>query len=168
MTPAYFQPEQATRQPLGYKTDVWSWGVSVLQMFVGMVTWLVGAAAPQALASHVAQDKGIPMMPADLVKLLTRCFQIQPDARPTTMMEIATTLQEIYTRKVGSPYQRKVPQFAEALAGWPGANQALSLIDLGKAEEAKQVWEQALKLDPHHLETTYNLGIVLWRRRRTD
>ena len=95
-------------------------------VFVGMVTWLVGAAAPQALASHVAQDKGIPMMPADLVKLLTRCFQIQPDARPTTMMEIATTLQEIYTREVGSPYQRKVPQFAEALADSPQQSSAFA------------------------------------------
>src|SRR6266498_3867772 len=35
MTQAYCSPEQAAKQPLSRKTDIWSWGVSVLDMFYG-------------------------------------------------------------------------------------------------------------------------------------
>ncbi|GHO70759.1 hypothetical protein KSC_096510 [Ktedonobacter sp. SOSP1-52] len=63
MTPAYCSPEQASKQKLSHKTDIWSWGVSVLEMFVGKVTWMVGATAREALASHQRQDDVIPQMP---------------------------------------------------------------------------------------------------------
>ena len=47
MTPAYCSPEQAAHQPLTRRTDIWSWGVSVLEMLVGEVTWLAGQAASE-------------------------------------------------------------------------------------------------------------------------
>ena len=37
-TPAYCSPEQAEKQMLSRKTDMWSWGLSVLEMFTGEVT----------------------------------------------------------------------------------------------------------------------------------
>ncbi len=43
MTPAYCSPEQAAGRRLSRKTDVWSWGVSVLEMFIGEVTRLKAA-----------------------------------------------------------------------------------------------------------------------------
>ncbi len=52
MTPAYCSPEQAAHQPLSRKTDIWSWGVSLLEMFVGRVTWRAGVVARAVLASH--------------------------------------------------------------------------------------------------------------------
>src|SRR5207249_3836810 len=33
MTPAYCSPEQARGAPLSRKTDLWSWAVSILEMF---------------------------------------------------------------------------------------------------------------------------------------
>ena len=38
-TPAYCSREQAEGRRLSHKTDVWSWGLSVLAMFVGERTW---------------------------------------------------------------------------------------------------------------------------------
>jgi serine/threonine protein kinase len=42
LTPAYCSPEQADGRPLSRRTDVWSWGLSVLEMFTGGVTWAHG------------------------------------------------------------------------------------------------------------------------------
>ena len=52
MTPAYCSPEQAAGRPLSRKTDIWSWAVSVLEMFVGAVTWMVGDEAHKVLSSY--------------------------------------------------------------------------------------------------------------------
>ena len=41
-TPAYWSPEQAGGLGLSRKSDMWSWGVSVLEMFTGEVTWMSG------------------------------------------------------------------------------------------------------------------------------
>jgi WD40 repeat protein/serine/threonine protein kinase len=165
MTPAYCSPEQATGQALSRRTDIWSWGVSVLEMFVGSVTWMVGVVAREVLACHETQDPVIPAMPAAVGKLLARCFQPRPQDRPATMLEVATVLQEIYERELEHPYPRQAPKVADALADNLN-NRALSLYDLGKIEEAKQVWQQALQADPHHIEATYNQGITLWRQGR--
>ena len=54
------------------------------------------------------------------------------------MLEVAIALHTLYARLVGRPYPREVPKAAEALADNLN-NRALSLYDLGKAEEAKQV-----------------------------
>src|SRR5262249_26479456 len=39
LTPAYCSPEQNGGQPLSRRTDIWSWGVSVLELYTGGVTW---------------------------------------------------------------------------------------------------------------------------------
>ncbi|MCL4693009.1 MAG: hypothetical protein KJ060_10935, partial [Candidatus Hydrogenedentes bacterium] len=42
-------------------------------------------------------------------------------------------------------------------------NRAISLLDLGKKAEAQQTWERALRIEPGHLETTYNYMVHAWR-----
>ncbi|EFH80094.1 protein kinase domain-containing protein [Ktedonobacter racemifer] len=163
MTPAYCSPEQAAGQALSRKTDMWSWGVSLLEMWVGEVTWRSGVLAREVLSSYEPQDTAIPPIPAEFVKLLARCFESRPEARPATMLEVASILQEIYAREIGQVYPREAPQAASMQADTLN-NRALSLYDLGKVEQAMQVWEQALHVHPQHLETTYNRGIALWRQ----
>jgi hypothetical protein len=41
MTPAYCSPEQANGFPVTRRTDLWSWALSVLEMFQGERTWPV-------------------------------------------------------------------------------------------------------------------------------
>ncbi|GHO61599.1 hypothetical protein KSC_004910 [Ktedonobacter sp. SOSP1-52] len=163
MTPAYCSPEQAAGKALSRKTDIWSWGVSLLEIWVGEVTWHSGMLAREVLSSYEPQDAAIPPPPAKLVQLLARCFEPRPEDRPATMLEVATILQEIYALEMGQAYPREAPQPTETLAATLN-NRALSLFDLGKVEPAMLVWEQALQADPQHLEANYNRGVVLWRQ----
>ncbi len=165
MTPAYCSPEQAERRALSRKTDIWSWGLSVLQMFVGGVTWTHGTLARAALAGHRPVHPAIPAMPPAMVQLLARCFQIEPQDRPATMLAIAERLQEIYVQTVGRSYERTYPQRTSLQADSLN-NRALSLYDLGKTAEAEAVWTEALSADPQHLESNYNAGLHVWRTGR--
>ena len=103
--------------------------MSVLEMFVGEVTWGSGAVAAEALAGHEAQDPAIPLMPAEVVKLLAHCFRPQPEDRPATMLEVARVLQTLYARLVGQPYPREAPKPAEALADSGRLDQAMNTIE---------------------------------------
>lgn len=164
MTPAYCSPEQAKGEALSRKTDIWSWGVSVLEMFVGGVTWRSGALARDVLASYdTPDDTAIPPMPKAVMLLLARCFEPAPGNRPASMLDVAAELQAIYAQEVGQAYPRKMPQMAEMLADSLN-NRALSLANLGKLGESQQLWEQALQADPRHLGATYNQGVLRWRR----
>jgi WD40 repeat protein len=179
MTPAYCSPEQAAghaqrragtpldRLPkLTRRTDVWSWAVSVLEMFLGRITWPSGSVAHIGLKRE-AEDPRIPKMPVAVRELLRRCLQQRPDDRPHDLKEAADALHAIYRQVTGESYPREPPRAAEAVADTLN-NRAVSLRDLGQREEAERLWEQALRFDPHHLETTYNLGLVCWRSGRKE
>ena len=94
MTPAFCSPEQANGGRLTKKTDTWSWGLSVLEMFVGEVTWSSGTTARKALQQCVAAQtrwKDVPALPQRLTTLLERCFHEEQQTRPD-MSEIVASL----------------------------------------------------------------------------
>ncbi len=165
MTPSHCSPEQAAGQVLDRRTDVWSWAVSVLEMFQGGVTWQTGsltAAALEVFLKHGGKEEGIPVMPSAVAHLLRRCFQSNPADRPRTLEDCAKALCAMYEAEIGKPYRRAMPRGASDTADALN-NRALSFIDLGKSDEAEKLFERALQLDKHHLAATYNRGLMQWR-----
>jgi serine/threonine protein kinase len=112
MTPAYCSPEQANRDILTRRTDLWSWALSVLEMFQGERTWRHGTFAAQALENYLeegAADPQLPRMPMSVADLLQRCFQYNPEKRPHDLLVVARELQQIYHQEMGEmalPYIR--------------------------------------------------------------
>ncbi|MDI7276637.1 MAG: hypothetical protein QME94_11720, partial [Anaerolineae bacterium] len=134
----------------------------------GEVTWLSGQAAPAILEMLLQEGpavEGPPTMPAALADLLRHCFQQEPAARPAGMAEVAARLVEIYRSDVGEEYPREMPKAAELRADSLN-NRALSLLDLGREEEAAAAWAQALAVDPYHTQATYNAGLHRWQAGR--
>ncbi|GCE14502.1 tetratricopeptide repeat protein [Tengunoibacter tsumagoiensis] len=160
MTLAYCSPEQAAGQALSRKTDIWSWGLSVLEMFTGEVTWTIGIAAQEVLSDYEGLDPAIPKLPDDVINLLQKCFQPLPDDRPATMLEVAKELQLIYARTLGRSYSRIRPEPA-AVQVSSLINQGYSLLQLGRPEEARIFYEKAIRLDPNSADAYYNLGGAL-------
>ena len=164
-TPAYAAPEQELGQAVSPRTDLWGWGVSVLEMFTGGVHWQFGSVAASVLENYLqeAPPEGIPPMPAALVELLRQCFQNDPDLRPASMDEVAERLARLYEQETGAPYPRQKPNALELRADSLN-NKAVSLLDLGQEEEAVRCWQEALQADPLHPGATYNLFLIQWDR----
>jgi WD40 repeat protein/serine/threonine protein kinase len=164
-TPAYAAPEQELGQAVSPRTDIWGWGVSVLEMFTGGVHWQFGSVAASVLENYLqeAPPEGIPPMPAALAELLRQCFQNDPDQRPASMDEVAERLMRLYEQETGAPYPRPKPQALDMRADSLN-NKAVSLLDLGLEEEAVRCWQEALQADPAHLEANFNYGYYRWQK----
>ncbi|MFD2685304.1 protein kinase [Streptomyces phyllanthi] len=168
LTPEYCSPEQAhaavgARIGLTRATDVWSWALCVLEMFAGDRRWRHGQLAPELFAAFLEGrlPQACPMPPA-LTELLWRCFEADPAKRPQRLDEVAAAVAEVYADVAGTPYPRRPPQGARLLADGL-SNQALSLLDLDRADEAEQLWSRAMDIDPHHPSTVYNWAVYRWR-----
>ncbi|WP_396446937.1 protein kinase [Actinomadura sp.] len=171
LTPAYCSPEQAQaaadgRTPLTRATDVWSWALSVLSMFTGGPPTRSGAAGGRVFEEFAVRAAGV--LPPGLAELLRACFRPDPSSRPDRMDALADELATVYAQVTGDPYPRARPAPATLLADGL-SNQALSMLDLGHAEEADALWERALQADPSNPHAVFNRGLRLWRAgRMTD
>ncbi|MBF0518658.1 MAG: protein kinase [Nitrospirae bacterium] len=161
MTQAYCSPEQASKRPLTRKTDIWSWGISVLEMFTGGVDWIHGQLAPHALDKYIREDNRI-KIPDSLADLLKHCFKENPSERHNDMGSISETLKEIYRETTGNDYIRETPK---NIKNTPDTlnNMAISMLDLGKKERALELWDKALQIDSQHIESTHNQGLLKYR-----
>lgn len=92
---AYAAPEQAEDQPVSQDADVWSWAVTVLEMFAGERTWPSGALADAVLEQLATHDRWRVPMPAPVVELLATCLRFDPATRPRSFTDIAATLTEL-------------------------------------------------------------------------
>ena len=91
-TPAFRSPEQARGDRLSIHTDIWSWGVSILQMFIGEIYWQYGEAAAEVLEGFLEEGAHLPDLPPTptaVSSLLSQCFQHDPAKRPSNMLEVA-------------------------------------------------------------------------------
>lgn len=96
----YRSPEQLS-ETITPAADVWSWGLTVLEMFSRQPNWRDGYAAPTALREFLKSNGG---MPPGLATLLKRCFEWKPERRWQSMAEIESELLAMYQQTTGNPY----------------------------------------------------------------
>ena len=164
-TPAYMAPEQSGGRELTRRTDLWGWGLSVLEMFLGDRTWEYGIAAGEVLREYRERGHvlGLPAMPDAVAELLARCFADDPAARPRSLKEAAEVVRAAYEASGAGAYPRPEPRAGRDTAD-SLSNRAVSLLDLGRLGEADPLWRKALARQPQHLEATYNQSLHLWGR----
>ncbi len=183
MTPAYCSPEQAelhskhkdqidlgTMPKLDRRTDIWSWAVSVLEMFTGDVTWAMGNVAHEALAMFLeegATEPALPSMPVPVGEILRDCLQPHPVGRPRDLRRVAQALVDCYASVTGERYLRQCPKPSEYQADGLN-NRAVSMWELGRKSDALDTFEQALKLDQTHPFAVFNHAVLQWRTGRLD
>lgn len=146
-TPAYCSPEQADGRKLDRRTDVWSWGVGVLEMFQGRVTWQSGRVAAQALESFLennGEEEGIPAMPKSVAGLLEGCFRENPAERWQSLEAVAQKLRGAYQDVVGTEYVRALGDIEHRATQQLGAGERRTRQG-GSWDDPKEWLERALR-----------------------
>jgi len=112
MTPAYCSPEQARGHKVDYRTDIWSLGVSILEMFAGGIKWANGLLAPVVMEAILLNERiePFPQLPEGLAEILRKCFKEEPDERWRSMAQFSDALREFHMKFTGQPYQRIQPE----------------------------------------------------------
>lgn len=158
MTPLYASPEQlASLQRKGGKpvsitraTDIWSLGLTLLEMLQGRSSWKPGH------VDHVFAEWSATW--AFVEDLLRRMLAKDPAARPKAT-EVSEELTAMLARR---GITRKPPSGAEMRANALN-NRSVSLLDLDQHEEARKNLQEALAIDPCHPEAIFNDTLLAWR-----
>jgi WD40 repeat protein len=172
MTPAYCSPEQAVASksanavPITRRSDIYSWAILVLEMFTGRVTWGLGPLAGTALAAVAKASpgelSGKPAMPAPLAELLAKCFSVREHERPSSMLQVADTIEKFGRKSLGLTLRTPV------LGSYDGAdelyNRGIGLAALGETDRALSLWARALRGDPLHVRAAFAHAVTRWRR----
>ena len=115
MTLAYCSPEQISGQKVSRKTDIWSYGVLLLEMLLGRLDWKIGAVVdtvferlPQSI-----DDPSKRRMLDRLSDVLGGCFQRDPQKRWNSMADIEDRLIAVYETEFGAEYPRPRPSLAK-------------------------------------------------------
>lgn len=142
-TMAYISPEQAKGEKLSRKTDIWSWAVSVLEMFTGGIVWKNGLQAPEVLKTYhrLLGPKFLVKMPKEVAALLAKCLRLSPQDRPRDMLEIAGTLTCSKTSEDLTAFYRRV--LREVLV------QIVVCIDFIKHPRFESEREQRIIMNPN-------------------
>ena len=164
-TPAYCSMEQMDGKLLSRRTDLYSWAVSVMELYVGGHPWANGVIAGLSCRKYLGEAK-VPV-PEPMADLLARCLAAKPDDRPRDFGLVIAELRAIYRIETGADYPRESSRAAADTADSLN-NHALSMVDLGKLDEAEKLWEKALRTDFSNFRCQYNYAITLWNRRKLD
>ena len=169
-SPHYCSMEQLDGKPLTRKTDIYSWAVSVLEMYLGYKPWANGAFDSGPIAGLNCREyftmTRLPM-PEAMKDLLVRCLAAEPAERPHDFNMVEDELKAVYLTVAGKAYPRPEPK---AAPDSPDAlhNRALSLIDLGRKRDAVRCWQKALEIDPNHTYSALFMNLYLWRKNQRN
>src|ERR1051325_4513768 len=148
MTPAYCSPEQADIQAkrrsgepqdqlpkLTRQTDIWSWAVTVLEMFSGELPCPNGGQTARDVFEEFLNsplDRAeIPAIPIEVASLLRHALERDLAKRMSSFKQIAEHLVQIYRKIAQLTYDRELLSSADLEADAIN-NKAVSLMDIGR------------------------------------
>ena len=95
-TPAYMAPEQVAGKPVDYRTDIYSLGLMLYEMFTGSQTFHadtpVAVALKQMREEPVAPHEIDPAIPVYIERAILKCLQKDPARRYQSVVELETAL----------------------------------------------------------------------------
>ena len=175
-TPPYMAPELwlGTRGPSA-ASDIYAFGCIAWELVCGRRPFqpadndvisresqLIGWMQAHTRAQPADPTILVPDLDPELARWLRVLIAKDPSRRPSTFLEIRRAAVALYERLLGAAYTRPMPRESVLLADSLN-NRGVSYMALGQEDRARRTWSDTLKLDPHHIEATYNLALLEWK-----
>ena len=164
-TPAYASPEQfKDTHRVDLRTDIFSFGICLWLIFCGRRPYQINPIAEQLDPQSVAPQP--PLTPI-MVELLKKSVAQKPGDRYQNFTELRLALNQAYQSyfQVDCPY---LTLDAIDLQAESCNNRAVSLLELGKTEEAQRHLIRALELNDIFPEALSNLLLCKWRQGKSS
>jgi serine/threonine protein kinase len=113
MTTQYASPEQRAGQPLSSKTDMWSWGVSVLDIIIGGVSCPHGGHFADSILKACSVDDSNYIYAKYLYPILDRALKRNASDRWPSMKDASDCLISQYTKLCRNHYPHAYPTAAK-------------------------------------------------------
>ncbi len=123
-TPAYMAPEQVSGSPVDYRTDIYSLGLMLYEMFTGKPAFT----AENAIAVALKQMREAPppphdidpSIPAHIERAILKCLEKSPDNRFQNVAELEATVQQFSgPPSAPPPLLARVPEARSAVPKLP-------------------------------------------------
>jgi WD40 repeat protein/serine/threonine protein kinase len=170
-SPWYMAPERLTGKGKDdIRSDIYSFGVMLYELAVGVKPFRFpkGFSLQALFKSHLRAKPVDPLsvrsnLPPKLVEIMLTCLDKKPENRYPSFAEVCRAMElagnEVRPEKRPRPVPSLVGLKADSLN-----NQAVSVLDLGRDEEALHLLEDAHSANNEHLEAVYNLYTLRWSR----
>ena len=160
----YMSPEQwADPHNVDARADIYSFGVCLYEMFCESLPYASAIEMRDETEDPYDPRKLRKDLPDSLVNLLKRSVAWEREKRHNSFSEMRDDFVRIY-RELFEEDPPHIQVKAPGLRAQGLNNRAVSYMELGRKDEAAELWEEALQEDPQHMEATYNRGVVLWRQ----
>lgn len=163
-TPQYMSPEAMERSQPTALFDLWALSLTILELFLGHRPWEYGGAVGVVLDQYLAVAKPVTPLAPPVLAFIKKSLEADPGRRHQKASEVSAELISIYREVGGGDYPRPKPYLSTDSADNLN-NRAVSLLDLGRPDEAERLWRQALKEEPGHALSFFNLALHRYHRK---
>jgi tetratricopeptide (TPR) repeat protein len=162
-TPAYMAPEQWCGAALEPRTDIYSFGCILYELFTGHRMFAADS-VPEWEAAHltlspVSPTSLNPAMPDELEALVLRCLAKDVQARPGTWDDVVAECARLFHAVTRQPAVLDFSAYSLTVSELISASYSIS--QLGKHPEALEICDRALAIDPNCAEAWFNKGVML-------
>jgi tetratricopeptide (TPR) repeat protein len=162
-TPAYMPPEQfADVKHVDLRADVYAFGVMMFEMITGARPFTGRTVADLARQHRMEPAPRLQNVPVNVADVVATCLAKEPAARFQDFAALRAALAAAYLEETGEAPPD--PVAGAALDAARLNNKGLSLMKLGRAAEALEVFEASLRLDGRSVRAWANKAAALGER----
>jgi len=159
----YMAPEQLARSEVSVKTDIFSFGVLLYELVFDRLPWSADTVQDYARCILYAREQ-YPLkeplrVPGWLRNVISACLAKAPSARPTVEALLQSFAEKGFHKKV---------TLSDEDVAVREVNRASVLVQAGKSEEATQILESVLRLNPWNLTARTNIAELMFAAGRLD
>jgi len=169
-SPRYMAPERFTdkgREDI--RSDIYSVGVMLYEVVLDQLPFKFPGefSLPLLVKSHLRAKPEDPLsirpdLPKSLAEIMLTCLEKKPENRYQSFGDLAQAMSGLCAELRPGREPRSRPNVL-ALKADSLNNQAVSLLDLGRLDEASALLDDAHSANTDHLEAVYNLHMLRWK-----